>query len=936
MSGVRAILPSSIQHAGDSLPGAADGQHIIATKNRWSRIVLNYQHVSPGVWCEFSFGMTAHAEETARHVQNFAAVGVAFLMEDGSSIDFSYIPGLLRAQIDPFNVYVPGPDAIGQTGGSGRTERFGCAFLVPAPTRHLTITVRGWRNSHHFQVVNPMLRQFVQSGEMPINEGTVLAPLDKEADASTLVGRTWKALGPEPEWLRYNLVPGHPLFLRGQIVTRGTERDGALARIVYRDARGDELPLPYPETLMAPIIGAFMNIPAHIQARRFTLELVPPPNAASVEIGFQVLREEANVELVTPLEVSLEAGLLLENVVGEDQTDGITFLKRLSERLNAPSTFPTDTARNVLDRLLDRKALESRPNIHAELRSLQLGASPLGEGSELHLASFPGWRLPDHPAWTEDPFRSLAWRQEFQSLSWLPMLAGAGDTISVDRALALALSWSRANPWGQPADDLSLHPVAVATRAEAILDVLTQAMGHASVDLNSLLELLGEIVRHGFALAEILGQNVFAHSIHQLHIASSLLAVATALPRLPLASHWNSLALACLNQGFDELISPEGVFFEQSQHCQLEAVSLGLILADSVRASPEAVSLHAHVAPRLARAALTLIKITDPGGMLPAFGDMPAGFHHASWLRRLISRFGQEWLAEDEIRTELSYPQGSRFIPLTRQGVLAARSYEHGKDWAYFCASLSEQRNSHGHYDTTSFIYSSAGARWIVDPGGSSQHEVGPTRNYLISSRAHNVAIPDGREQGAGTSWLQSELSIDGIRICEIWSNVHGPDYIHRRLYVMTDDLSALAVLDDFETAGETLTFEGFLHFDASTMVALAAQQQAVAFHGQRRLYLMPYSTIGRLSGLEAVQAHNEPSLPLQGFVAGTAGGLEPATVLRYRFSGTKRAYGGMLLATSKRGMKAVSQALIDERFGKILGRDSTTSSLLTPDPDKA
>ncbi|WP_147282504.1 heparinase II/III domain-containing protein [Microvirga subterranea] len=920
MSGVKRLLPSSIQHAGDSLPGATDGQHIIATKNRWSRIVLNYQDVSPDVWCEFSFEVTPHAEEAARNVHNFAAVGVAFLMEDGSSIDFSYVPGLSRAQIDPFNVFVAGPDAASKAGGKGATSRFRCTFFVPAPTRQVAISVRGWRNSHHFHVSNPTLRQFVQtSGEEAFAAETPAAHSDNELLATARVSRTWKALGPEPEWIRYNIVPGRPLFVRGQIVTNGERKDGALARIVYRDERGQELPLPYADTQTAPLIGAFVNVPAHIQARRFTLELTPPPTAASVEIGFQVLREDASVELVMPLEVSLEVGLLLENIGGDEQADGVSFLKHLSERLPVPILAAGQAAPDRLANLLDPPALAARLSIHANLRSLQRGESRMFLDEELHLAGCTGWRLPEASDWTEDPFRSLAWRHEFQSLAWLADISKGDDPESINRSVALALAWSRTNPWGQPADDLSLHPLAMATRTEALLDVLAQAMAaRTTPDSASLLELLGEIVRHGFALAEIIGQNVFSHSIHQLHVSGSLLALAAALPRVPLATYWMSLALASLRQGFDELISPAGTFFERSLHCQLEAVSLGLILEEALEPIPESAALREHLSPRLSRAVLNLIKITDPGGMLPGFGDMPAGIHHASWLRRLMTRYGQEWLGHDEIKAELSYPRGARFIPLPRQGILAARSYEQGRDWAYFCASLSEQHNSHGHFDATSFVFSSGGVRWIVDSGGSTQHEIGAARNYLMSSRAHNVAVPDGREQGAGTSWLHSEQSIDDVRICEVRSNVYGPDYVHRRFYVMTDDLTALAVLDDFRSAQGTVTFEGLLHFDPKTIVSLAPQLQAVAFQRQKRLYLTPYSIVGTLNGIEIVQGLSEPPSSLQGFVAGASARLEAANVLCYRFSGTHRVSGGMILASGKRGMKAVSQALVDERFQSL------------------
>ncbi len=80
-------------------------------------------------------------------------------------------------------------------------------------------------------------------------------------------------------------------------------------------------------------------------------------------------------------------------------------------------------------------------------------------GLSLRLAGCPDWTLPDLPDFREDPFRAVPsravpWRLAYQSLTWLPALAEAAPA----RALALALAWSRANPWGQPADPLSLHP----------------------------------------------------------------------------------------------------------------------------------------------------------------------------------------------------------------------------------------------------------------------------------------------------------------------------------------------------------------------------------------------------------------------------------------------------------------------------------------------
>jgi len=922
MSGVRHILPSSIQHAGDSLPGAADGQHIIATKNRWSRVVLTFENVSPDVWCELSFDLSCHPDEVARAVHDFAAVGVSFLMEDGSAIDFAYIPGLARAQIDPFNAYVAGPQHFSQRSGMAPTYKARCTFLIPAPTQHLMIAIRGWRNSHPFQVINPTLRQFIQPGGVhPDMDDAPLVPSRAEAAATSRITRTWKVLTTEPHWFRYALVTGNSLFVRGQIVAKDGGKDGALARVIFRNARGEELPPPYQDLLMTPVIGAFANIPAHIQARRFTLELVPPPGAATVELGFQAWRNGAAVELVMPLEISLEVGLLLENVAGDDAPDAATFLERLFTKIGMalPSDWPQE--------LFEPHALAERLSVHTRLKAVRIGKTSAISGGQLHLGGFAPWPLPETPNWTEDPYRSPLWRQEFHSLAWLLDIANNPDAGGLERALALALSWSRANPWGQPTDDLNVHPICLAVRTEVFLEILALVASAGSrTSVAALLELMGEIVRHCFALAEILGQNVLSHSIYQLHTAASLLAAARALPRIPLASHWASLALACLEQGFDELVTSDGILLDQSPHQQLEIISLGMILSDGLKGTPDARALHEDLSARLKSLLVAIIRCTDPAGMLPAFGDTPHGYHYASWIRRLLSQYGRDWRSDAAINAELSYPQGSRVISLPNERIVAARHYERGKGWGYFGVSLSEQRNGQGHYDTTSFQFATSGIPWIVDPGGAAQHELGPARQYLVSPRAHNVAIPDGREPAGGTSWLQSTTSIDGIDVFSVRSNAYGPDYVHLRIFLTTNDLSAMAVLDAFE--GETLySFEGLLHFDRNVATALSHPQSAIAFKDRKRLHIVPRLIAGRLSGMEVVQGLSDRHLPVQGFVSHPTQGLEAANVLRYRISGQGRLCGGVVLAVSQAGLTRIVRALDDERLKEHFRAEQHRSS---------
>ncbi|WP_414473327.1 heparinase II/III family protein [Microvirga sp. M2] len=712
-------------------------------------------------------------------------------------------------------------------------------------------------------------------------------------------------------------------MIRGQIINESLAPEGVLARIVYRNAKGEELPPPYPELPVAPEVGAFVDIPVHRQARRFTLDLIPPAEATRVEIGFRTWHAETRVELVTPLEVSLEDDLTLEANSGDDRSNAPTFLKRITEKLN--STTPLgeqmhDGAQPGWFTTSD--ALATAFTFRDKLDAVQHGRKAAITENGLALGSFPSWPLPDEPQWTEDPFQSLAWRLEFHSLTWLRKLAESRAPTGLSHAIDLAASWSRANPWGHPSDPLSAHPQALSARAETLLSLLSSvAKAPRSTTSENHLTILAETVRHAVALAEVLGQNVFSHSSVHLHAACALLALSRAFSRLPLAEYWNSLALIHLSDGFKQLIDENGTFTEQSPHFQLELVSLGLILARHLGEMPETREFRDDLTERLRKGLQTLVAVTDPSGSLPPFGDAPYGFHHASWLRRLLSGYGTSLLSDPELATELSYPTGKKVLASTRAGLIAARHYDHDARWSYFCASLSGRFNERGHHDCTSFVYATGGAPWIVDPRGSTLHETGTPRQYLTASRAHNVALPDGREQLAGLAWIEAFEELDGASIFHLGSTVYGPLYEHHRVFITLDKLDAIAVLDHFATRSGPISFEGLLHFDPAIVVAIANAGMGAAYRKNEKLRIIPYRRTGHFSGMGIEIGRNDVPASAQGFVARPSGGLQPANVFRYGFSGQGTVCGGVLLTTSDQAADSLSRLLETDAVRAILAR---------------
>lgn len=265
------IVAAPARYAGGASAGPGADDHVVGTKNRWSRVILGYSGLRQDCWCEFSFGIAWDREEGVASAPDFALVGVDLRAPDGSSLDFDHVPGLDRTLLDPHGAWIAGPAYHPGDALAPRTALIRVAFAVPAPAAEVAVTVRSWRNTHGFTVSRPGLRQSRRNA-IPSLAGPSF--------------RRRRMLGTAPAWFDYVLVPGRNLILRGQIFTATPGEHVALARIVYRDLKGTQIAPPYPGTISLPSLDALINLPTQQQARRFTLDLTPPQDAARVSVGF--------------------------------------------------------------------------------------------------------------------------------------------------------------------------------------------------------------------------------------------------------------------------------------------------------------------------------------------------------------------------------------------------------------------------------------------------------------------------------------------------------------------------------------------------------------------------------------------------------------------------------------------------------------------------
>ncbi|MGF9761973.1 heparinase II/III family protein [Microvirga sp. 0TCS3.31] len=917
MADVRQILPMSRERGDEALQEETGArQFSVSNQNRWSRTNLDFRDLAQDAWCELTFQICWHPEEKSRTAHDFAVIGVDFLTEDGSSIDFAYVPGLTRAQIDPHNCHIAGPDYHDPSSDQTHTAKVNCTFFIPAPAKHISVTFRSWRNSHPFTILDPKL---LQAAEHTGDDAQVDAEPTPSHRSANDPRRSWVRLKTEPTWLFFGIVPAQTLFVRGQLINQNASAEGALARVVFRNANGEIVASP-DDLPTSPLVGSYIDIPVNRQTRRFTLELTPPNQAVAVELGFQVWRDEAAISLVTPLETSLSDDLLLESILSGEHSDATAFADEVFRRLQQGSgsrAIIEDTS--LSDSLVDHQTLTAAPTIHDQLQAVQRGQSASLVEHQLTLGSFQAWPLPSTPDWTEDPYQSPAWRLEYHSLSWLlDLVRGQGEN-ELQRATDIAVSWSLANPWGQHKDPLSAYPASIAIRTEVLLRLLAAASSIRKRPVKKLRVLLAEVIQHGFALAEILSQNIFLHSILQIRIACALLSTSIGIRNFALSSYWKSIALAQLHNGFDYLLGPHGSSNEQSHYYRLEVISIGMILAHNLKDQGEAKELRHLLDARLKDNLKAVVAVTDPAGMLAPFGDTPRNVHHASWLRRLISGYGRHLLSDRALAEELAYPLGSRLHTSKHTGLIAFRNYVQKPGWSYLCASINEQRHDNGHYDCTSFVYSARGVRWITDPGGSGVMEAGPVRQFLLSSRAHNVAIPNSREQTAGFGWIEAILPLEKAYAVQVGTNVHGPCYKHSRIFVCLDDMSAIAILDRFRSSQSTMGFEARLHFEDSIAVALANSRLAIAFHKRDRLRIIPHSVGGQFTGFNLQNGHSGRAGSMQGYLSDEEGGLKPANVLTYGFAGAPEVCGGAVLAMTEEGLRRLMNTIASQQVQNLL-----------------
>ncbi|MBI4465240.1 MAG: alginate lyase family protein, partial [Acidobacteria bacterium] len=282
---------------------------------------------------------------------------------------------------------------------------------------------------------------------------------------------------------------------------------------------------------------------------------------------------------------------------------------------------------------------------------------------------------------------------------------------------------------------------------------------------------------------------------------SLLLGEATALylagvlfQELKHATEWRRLGRLLLLREMKRQISSEGIHNELSSyyHCY----ALDFYLQVLVLAMNNELVWPDPVWQRLAGMMEFLMHLTRPDGTIPLLGDDDGGralalskTHYRSFqdalcagavlygrpdFKYVAGEFCEEtlWLLGEKAWHIYASMQGSQ--PCALQAFYPAAGYFiQRSDWGatanhlvFDCGKMGMIRGGHGHADALSIVLSEGGKELLVDPGTSIYNSAPAWRDFFRSSRAHNTATVDYREQsetGRTFSWKQ----IAQTRLCQ-------------------------------------------------------------------------------------------------------------------------------------------------------------------------
>jgi hypothetical protein len=495
-------------------------------------------------------------------------------------------------------------------------------------------------------------------------------------------------------------------------------------------------------------------------------------------------------------------------------------------------------------------------------------------------AVFPWKPLAVPPPWGADPSQSSTYDFYRHSLRWMVPLVEQwsceGDNECLQLVQRTIASWIQANSRPPGASRYAWYDHACSYRTRVFCWFWELWRRSDALHRDSARLLLASIYQHATYLAD--DRNYHPTSNHALHMDASLLAAALTFPEFKAAEHWQATANRRLAAYARGNFAPEGFHLEQSPSYHwyvLERIgeTLAFLRENREPAPPilgEAMTHGLAAWPYLIR----------PDGAVPNIGDSD---HYAlrTWRKRAARFMGCE--PPQPAASTLPNPRGdgASFLVSFKAGYAVFTSYPiscsspQTDTYALFRCNA-WQHSAHCHCDALSFELFGLGREWLVDSGKFNYQPQSPERQYMRSSRAHNVVLVDDKDFRFHPVKLLAHGRTnveDFVQVChELPRARHVRRFSFRppRRIRLTDELEAVD--------GNAHTFTQLLHVAPGLKVGIVSAREVClrAADGDRCVI----EQLGDAGDWAVVEGQKTPFH--QGWYSRCFNEMEPAPVLRF------------------------------------------------------
>lgn len=545
--------------------------------------------------------------------------------------------------------------------------------------------------------------------------------------------------------------------------------------------------------------------------------------------------------------------------------------------------------------------LEKLPNFRGSTEGgdLELRAAEL-MASRLRFLSYPAVTVPEDLSWDEDPFGDRSWNFELHNMGYVAVLARAYAATEhlpyIERAEALTLDWIGDNSGYSmsPPSEFVWNDHTTAIRLGSWLVFWEAWTKSPAFSQKKMEQVLGSMIAH----AERLASSDFYTENHNHGIDQdlALLGFALLFPEMERSDTWRELALQRLALQLTQTISPKGVQLEHSPGYHLllmETVQdVGRMLRDFDIEDQFGFDLTG-LYGKMARFASTTIQ---PNGLITPIGDTSGNIDSYAaldwsvaetdpWLEYHVSS-GRSGILQD---TVMAYPE---------EGYAVIRDFDGGSltydrsFYLFFTSAANEVTGiGHKHADDLSFVLVYGGRDFLIDSGQYS-YKRDEGRDYVKSSRAHNVVLVDGDDfRGWESSFDAFTTSPDHTVIRASHRNY--PNFEHKR-WIVHIRPAKVFVIDEIRPLVADQRhhmFEQLFHFAADLDVRTAQNgQQVIASPGSIRGD-SPTLRLTQLHGAFDARVVAGQRAPMLGWRSLEHGVLEPSPVAVFTTRGESALY---------------------------------------------